>query len=299
MAELAIHRSSPRPQPPARPERIISLDTLGTVGDAARPLGPIERLANITMVRRLVVLALLAVFWEAYARYNANSLLFPSLTETLAAFWDAATRGPLIDRTLNSLSVLAMGYGIGLLTAAVFTTLAVSTRAGTDLLSTLTAMFNPLPAIALLPLALLWFGLGAKSLVFVIVHSVLWAVALNTHSGFTAVSPTLRMAGQNCGLKGISFVMLLLVPAAFPSILTGLKIGWAFAWRTLIAAELVFGASSRSGGLGWFIFENRNQLETPSVFAGLLTVILIGLVVESVIFRTLENMTVRRWGMQS
>ena len=299
MAELAIHRSSPRPQPPARPERIISLDTLGTVGDAARPLGPIERLANITMVRRLVVLALLAVFWEAYARYNGNSLLFPSLTETLEAFWDATTRGPLIDRTLNSLSVLAMGYGIGLLTAAVFTTLAVSTRAGTDLLSTLTAMFNPLPAIALLPLALLWFGLGAKSLVFVIVHSVLWAVALNTHSGFTSVSPTLRMAGQNCGLKGISFVMLLLVPAAFPSILTGLKIGWAFAWRTLIAAELVFGASSRSGGLGWFIFENRNQLETPSVFAGLLTVILIGLVVESVIFRTLENMTVRRWGMQS
>jgi NitT/TauT family transport system permease protein len=299
MAELAIHRSAPRPQPATRPERIISLDTLGTVGDAARPLGPIERLANITMVRRLVVLALLAVFWEAYARYNGNSLLFPSLTETLAAFWDATTRGPLIDRTLNSLTVLGMGYGVGLLTAAVFTTLAVSTRAGTDLLSTLTAMFNPLPAIALLPLALLWFGLGAKSLVFVIVHSVLWAVALNTHSGFTSVSPTLRMAGQNCGLKGISFVMLLLVPAAFPSILTGLKIGWAFAWRTLIAAELVFGASSRSGGLGWFIFENRNQLETPSVFAGLLTVILIGLVVESVFFRTLENMTVRRWGMQS
>ncbi len=160
-------------------------------------------------------------------------------------------------------------------------------------------MFNPLPAIALLPLALLWFGLGAKSLIFVIVHSVLWAVALNTHSGFTSVSTTLRMAGQNCGLRGISYVLLLLVPAAFPSILTGLKIGWAFAWRTLIAAELVFGASSRSGGLGWFIFENRNQLETPSVFAGLLTVILIGLVVESVIFRTLENVTVRRWGMQS
>ena len=92
---------------------------------------------------------------------------------------------------------------------------------------------------------------------------------------------------------------LALVPAAFPSILTGLKIGWAFAWRTLIAAELVFGASSRSGGLGWFIFENRNQLETASVFAGLLTVILIGLTVESVIFRAIENATVRKWGMQS
>lgn len=293
MAELATL------SPPERPERVVTLDALGAVGDVARPLGPIERLANFTLVRRLVVIAVLAALWEGFARYTANPLLFPSLSETLAAFWDATARGPLIDRTLTSLSVLGLGYGVGLIVAAVVTTLAVSTRAGTDLLSTLTAMFNPLPAIALLPLALLWFGLGVKSLVFVIVHSVLWAVALNTHSGFTSVSPTLRMAGQNCGLKGLSFVMFLLVPAAFPSILTGLKIGWAFAWRTLIAAELVFGASSRSGGLGWFIFENRNELETPSVFAGLLTVILIGLLVESVIFRTIENLTVRRWGMQS
>ena len=294
MSDLASHAL-----PPVRPERVVQLDTLGAVGDAARPLSFVERLTNITLVRRLMVLVVLGIAWEAYARYAQNPLLFPSLTDTLEAFWDAAARGPLIERTLTSLSVLGMGYAAGLTIAAVFTTIAVSTRIGTDLLSTLTAMFNPLPAIALLPLALLWFGLGAKSLVFVIIHSVLWAVALNTHSGFMSVSPTLRMAGQNCGLSGLRYVMFLLVPAAFPSILTGLKIGWAFAWRTLIAAELVFGASSRSGGLGWFIFENRNQLETASVFAGLLTVILIGLFVESVIFRSLENITVRRWGMQS
>ena len=208
-------------------------------------------------------------------------------------------RGPLIERMMVSLQTLADRLCGRADLAGIFTTLAVSTRVGTDFLSTLTAMFNPLPAIALLPLALLWFGLGAKSLVFVIIHSVLWAVALNTHSGFTSVSPTLRMAGQNCGLRGVSYVAFLLVPAAFPSILTGLKIGWAFAWRTLIAAELVFGVSSRSGGLGWFIFENRNQLEIPTVFAGLFTVILIGLVVESVIFRSIENVTIRRWGMQS
>ena len=286
------------PFPPLRPEREITLDAMGAVGDVARPLTTLERLANITAVRRIVVLVVLCTAWEIYARFAANPLLFPSFSDTMEAFWDAVWRGPLIDRTLTSLSVLAMGYAAGLALAALLTTIAVSTRVGNDLLSTLTAMFNPLPAIALLPLALLWFGLGAKSLVFVIIHSVLWAVALNTHSGFTSVSPTLRMAGQNCGLRGLSYVALLLVPAAFPSILTGLKIGWAFAWRTLIAAELVFGASSRTGGLGWFIFENRNQLETASVFAGLFTVILIGLFVESVIFRTIETHTVRKWGMQ-
>ena len=288
-----------RLEPPRRAERVIELDTMGTVGDAARPLSTAERLLQITGVRRLIVVVVLCLAWQLYATWLNNNLLFPTLGETLEALYDSLVNGPLVQRTLTSLQILLTGYAAGLAIAGIFTTLAITTRVGTDFLSTLTAMFNPLPAIALLPLALLWFGLGAKSLVFVIIHSVLWAVALNTHSGFTSVSPTLRMAGQNCGLRGISYVAFLLVPAAFPSILTGLKIGWAFAWRTLIAAELVFGVSSRSGGLGWFIFENRNQLEIPSVFAGLFTVILIGLVVESVIFRSIENVTIRRWGMQS
>ena len=109
-------------------------------------------------------------------------------------------------------------------------------------------MFNPLPAIALLPLALIWFGLGNGSLIFVLVHSVTWAVALNTHSGFLSVSNTLKMVGRNYGLTGPRYIGKILIPAAFPSILTGLKIGWAFAWRTLIAAELVFGVSSGQAG---------------------------------------------------
>ena len=132
-----------------------------------------------------------------------------------------------------------------------------------------------------------------------LIHSVLWPVALNMHSGFKGVSRTLRMVGANYGLGGLRQVAYILLPAAFPAILAGLKIGWAFGWRTLIAAELVFGVSSGNGGLGWFIYENKNTLEIPSVFAGLLTVILIGLVVENLIFRTIEQRTVRRWGMAS
>ena len=128
---------------------------------------------------------------------------------------------------------------------------------------------------------------------------MLWPVALNTHSGFRGVSQTLRMVGRNSDLRGLNYVFKILIPAAFPSILSGLKIGWAFTWRTLIAAELVFGVSSGKGGLGWFIFENRNLLDIPNVFAGLLTVILIGLVVENLVFRTLERRTVVRWGMQN
>jgi NitT/TauT family transport system permease protein len=147
-------------------------------------------------------------------------------------------------------------------------------------------------------LALIWFGLGTPSLVFVIIHSVLWAVALNTLTGFRSVPETLRLSGRNVGLKGVRYVAHILVPAAFPAILAGLKIGWAFGWRTLVAAELVFGVSSRSGGLGWYIFEARAELDTPTVFAGLFAVILIGLFVESAIFRAVEFRTVQRWGME-
>jgi NitT/TauT family transport system permease protein len=160
-------------------------------------------------------------------------------------------------------------------------------------------MFNPLPSIALLPIALIWFGLGDNSIIFVLIHAVLWSAALNTYAGFRGVSSTLRMVGQNYGLSTAGYITRILVPAAFPNILTGMKVGWAFAWRTLIAAELVFGVSSGSGGLGWFIFENKNQLLIANVFAGLLTVIVLGLIVENLIFKTIENATVRRWGMQA
>jgi NitT/TauT family transport system permease protein len=287
---------SQAPQP--RPEFELDPVDASDIGDVERPLSFSERLTGNDTVRRLAILLVLGLIWELYARWIDNPLILPTLGSTLTTFFHDLMSGVLIDRIATSLRSLLLGYCAGLILAGLLTTVAVSTRIGSDVLSTLTAMFNPVPAIALLPLALIWFGLGVPSLVFVIVHSVLWAVALNTLTGFRSVPETLRMSGRNYGLRGIRYVVLILIPAAFPSILAGLKIGWAFAWRTLIAAELVFGVSSRSGGLGWYIFEARSELETDRVFAGLLAVILIGLTVEAVIFRFIERQTVQRWGMQ-
>jgi NitT/TauT family transport system permease protein len=258
-----------------------------------------RRLGNTTPVRQASLLVVIAAIWQIYGVYLANDLVLPTFGETMTALWQGVTAGSLLLHAWTSIQLLLIGYSVAVALATVLTLFAVATKLGTDLLNLLTAMFNPLPAIALLPLALLWFGLGAGSIIFVLVHSVLWPLALNTHAGFLGVGETLRMAGQSFGLRGPRYSLKILVPAAFPSILIGLKIGWAFAWRTLIAAELVFGVSSGSGGLGWFIYENRNQLNIANVFAGLLTVILIGLAVESVIFRAIERVTVRRWGMQS
>jgi NitT/TauT family transport system permease protein len=284
--------------PAYRPEIELPVTPPPANLDVERRLPSVERLWSSALFRRSALLLLLALIWQVYAWRLNNSLMFPTFSETISALWQGVVHGPLLARTFASLIVLLMAYAIGVALAAALVTFAVSSVVGQDLLTTLTAMFNPLPAIALLPLAMLWFGLGQGALIFVIVHSVVWAVALNALSGFTSVNETLRMSGQNYGLRGVRYVLQILIPAALPSIIAGLKVGWAFAWRTIIAAELVFGTTSRSGGLGWYIYQNRNELETPSVFAGLFVVIVIGLIVESLIFRTLENYTVRRWGMQ-
>jgi len=288
----------PRPLPTARPDIVVQDSGPADWDDVARPLGAWERIAGSGWARRAVIIALLGGIWEAAARHLDNPLLVPPLSAVLRAFWSASVDGTLLDRAAASLGVLLLGYGVGIVITAGLTALAASTRLGADLLETLTAMLNPLPAIALVPLALVWFGLGVKSLVFVIAHAVVWPLSLATMGGFRAVPETMRMAGRNCGLRGLPFVALVLVPAAFPAILAGLKIGWAFAWRTLIAAEVVFGTFSRSGGLGRFIDEQRHNLDTAAVFAGLIAIVLIGLVVEGCVFRAIERRTVRRWGMQ-
>ncbi|MBB6252049.1 ABC transporter permease [Nitrospirillum iridis] len=264
---------------------------------AAAPADQASRL-RFNGWRKVVLLLGLALLWEGYARHLGNALLLPTFSATVRALVEGFASGELLARTATSLELLLMGYGAGLVLAALLTALASLSRWGAELLELLTAMLNPLPAVALLPVALLWFGIGAPSLVFVITHAVLWPVALSSYAGFRSVPRTLRMTGRNLGLSAPRFIIEILMPAALPQILAGLRLGWAFAWRTLIAAELVFGVSARSGGIGWFIYTNRAQLETANVFAGLLTIILVGLIVEALLFRGAARATIQRWGQE-
>jgi len=264
-----------------------------------RKTGLWEKFYGNAALRKAVLLVVLAALWEFGARLLNKPLTFPTLSDTVKALYDSLYSGTLPRAVKLSMKLLLKGYGLGLLFAGALTALASVSRIGSDLLETLTSMFHPLPSIALLPISFYWFGYGEGALIFVLVHAVLWSVALNTHAGFKAVSPTLRMVGRNYGLSATGYILRILIPGAFPSILTGLKTGWAFAWRTLIASELVFGASAEGGGLGRYIAEKKDGLLIADVFAGLLTVMILGLVVENLIFRTVEKRTVRRWGMES
>ena len=294
-----------------RPEFENPETKAAVVGDIERRLTLWERVINMDPVRKLSVLVFTVVAWEIYTRAaEINELMFPTFSATAKALVISLVDEGLLTNVWNSISLLLVGYCIGIAIAAVLVVLGVWTRFGNDLLTTLTAMLNPLPAIALLPLSMIWFGLGPQAIIFILLHSIIWPVALYTHSGFQGVSETLRMVGRNYGLKGLGYIFRILIPASFPSILTGLRIGWAYAWRTLIAAELVFGGQvqdtsgqlgaegSNAGGLGWIIFANQMENQTPYVFAGLFTVIIVGILIENGVFRNVEDRTVRRWGMQ-
>lgn len=298
MADLPSNASG-KLVPPLRPELERTPIDASKLGEIQRTLSMGEKVWGNEAVRKFSIVLVLLAGWQGYAMYKNDPLIIPTALESHQALFRDILSGEVLVYTWYSIKLLLTGYAIGATLAAILSIAATFTRVGRDILETLTAMFSPLPAIALVPLAMIWFGLGKEALIFVLIHSVLWPVALNMHGGFRSVSPTLRMVGANYGMNPLSYVIKILFPAAFPSVLTGLKIGWAFAWRTLIAAELVFGVASGGGGLGWYIYQAKNTFETPTVFAGLLMVIVIGLAIENLIFRTIEVRTVRKWGMQN
>jgi NitT/TauT family transport system permease protein len=251
-------------------------------------------------LRRLVLVGVIVALWQAYVQWSefgGNALLFASPADTAQAFFDGWRDGSLARATWETLRILLIGVGVGCVIAAGFTLVASLTQVGEDVLDLLTSILNPLPGVAVLPLALLWFGLSTKAIVFAIANATIWPIAINLTSGFKTVNPTIVAAGRNIGLSGIRLVTGVLAPAALPNAITGLKTAWAFGWRTVVAAELVFGVVGGEGGLGTYINNAKLYLFTPQMFAALLTIAALGVAFE-LLFGVLERRTIVRWGMQ-
>ncbi len=245
----------------------------------------------------LLVLAIV-VIWQAYVSlWHVNKLLVSSPVDVGAALAEDLRSGKLFAVTFATLQNLMVGMLAGALVGFALASFAVFSKVGHDLLTVLSAIFNPLPSIAILPLAMIWFGLRPESIVFVVALASVWPVAINTDTGFRTISLTTQLAARNLGLRGWRLVMDVLLPAALPSILSGLKSSWAFGWRTVVAAELVFGVAGSAGGLGWYINNARYFLNTSTIFAGLVVISVLGILVEA-IFGIVERNTVVKWGMK-
>ncbi len=248
--------------------------------------------------KRIVFIFLLTVLWEAAAMSGIfPPLLFPSLERIWKAFVQGIVSGELISDAGFSLYLILTGLVMAVVLAVLLSGAAIISGSFNNFLDTAVAVMNPLPGIALLPLAILWFGTGQKSIVFVIIHATLWPMVLNMLTGFKTTPAIYREVGQNIGLSGPRLVLSIMVPAAFPYLLSGLKIGWSRAWRALIAAEMVFGTAGVNGGLGWYIYKQRYLMDISGVFAALTVIVLIGILVEDFLFGFVERRTIKRWGM--
>jgi NitT/TauT family transport system permease protein len=249
------------------------------------------------VIRYPAIAALLITAWHLYAIHK-GPFVMATPWQTVEAFWDGWRDGSLSDTTWTTLRLLIEGVGIGAGVAAVLTVFATLSKFGEDLLLLLTSVLNPLPGVAVLPIAMLLFGLTEKALLFVIANATIWPIAIAVTTGFRTANQTLVAVGRNVGLSRVRVITDVLAPAALPQAISGLKTAWAFGWRTIIAAELVFGVAGSSGGLGNYINNARQYLLTPRVFAGLLTIAIIGVVFET-LFGQLERRTVIRWGMKT
>ncbi len=201
--------------------------------------------------------------------------------------------GRLGAAVLRSLGRLAQGYAVS---AALGVPLGVALARSAVVQSALRPFvmgMQALPSICWLPLAVLWFGLSEVAILFVVVMGSLLAIAIATEDGVAGVDPVLLRAAGTLGIRGPRFHLGVLLPAALPGILTGLKLGWSFAWRALMAGELIFVA----GGLGQLLAQGRELLDAAQVMGSMVSIVAIGVAVDQVLFRILELRVRRRWGL--
>lgn len=255
---------------------------------------------NSKTLRQSLFFAFLLLLWEVVSRVaHLPALLFPPLSSVLSQLVTQTINGELINRTCFSLYLIGIGLGVAVLLALIITALASCFSLVSEWVQVLMAILHPLPGIAILPVVILWLGTGARSIIAVIILSAVWPLVANLHTGLRSIPTTQIEAGKNLGLKGLNLVWSILIPGAFPYILSGLRVAWARSWQAAVAAEMVFGACGGEGGLGWFIYKKRFFMEIPDVFAGMVVIVLIGLFMERLCFEIIEKRTIRRWGMTS
>ncbi len=268
-----------------------------------RPATPLERqkkkLSPWNKWGRVVavILAFYGVWlvgWEALARSGLwPSYVFPPFTPVLQAVVDNTVNGLFPLAIAASMKRLLIGYlaalGIGMSLGLImgrFQTAQIT-------LGSMSLGLQALPSIAWLPLALIWFGLDESAIVFVIIMGVVFSIAMSTSTGIRSIPPQLERAARNMGAKGDSMVFDLVLPAALPHFVTGMKQGWSFAWRALIAAEMVYSTV----GLGHMLMMGRELNDLAMVLAVMVVIVLVGLAADQLVFERLERAVHVRWGV--
>lgn len=252
------------------------------------------RLQGISV--KVLFFTLLFLIWQGASVLNIwNELLFPGPFQVLATgraiFQDGSMPAAIMASTMR----LLIGYGISIAVGIPLGLVMGRARLVDETLGTLALGLQALPSICWLPLAILWFGLNETAMYFVIFMGSVMALCLSVRDGVRSIPPQLLRAAEVLGAEGSAFYLHVLLPASLPSVLTGARLGWSFAWRSLMAAELLYGTA----GLGSTLTLGRELHDMALVVATMLVIITIGLLVDRVFFGTLDHAIRVRWGTDS
>lgn len=257
----------------------------------------IQSLSKTTRGRwtiRILFYALLVLIWQLI--FNSGiwpDFILPSPPEVLGSLGTGFQSGLFLQSVLASLARLGVGYAISLAIGLVLGLLIGHISLLKETVGSLVLGLQGLPSICWLPLAVLWFGLNEQAIIFVVIMGALFSITLGVDSGVRNIPPTYLRAARNLGSGGISLYTQVILPAAFPTILNGLKQGWSFAWRSLMAGELIY----TTIGLGNLLATGRDLLDSAQVMGVMLLIIVIGVAIDALIFGPLEKMTRARWGL--
>ncbi len=239
-------------------------------------------------------LLILLIFWEFCVQFfQVNARVFPSIEAVLKAGLEAVNDGSIFNHIAASLGRVAVGT---LLAVMVSIPLGVAMGLNpivSDFLSPLFRFFSVLAGIAWIPIATLWFGYGFGAITFVIFNAVFFVVTYNTLLGVASIPMPLRNAAASLGANGWTLLTQVILPGALPNIVTGIRTGLGFAWRGLIAAEMI----ATNVGLGYMLFLARDFYKTEVIVLGMIIIGLIWLAIDRLILAPVERATIERWGM--
>lgn len=250
------------------------------------------------LIARLIFVILCVVFWQVYATQR-NIMGFPTLDSIFSSLINSFTDPQRLILTYlgHSLVSIIKGLGIGIVLAIIFSGLSAISEIFDAIYNLIVSVFDLLPGVALLPILMITIGANDTSILILVIHSVVWPMSRNIIDGFKTTPRIYIESGMNIGLNTIGLVFGVYIPASFASMLSGVKVGWARAWRGLISAEMIFGAA-QSAGIGVYINNARTiWIDYSSVYAAIFLIIIVGVVIEYGLFRTIEKKTVKKWGM--
>lgn len=239
----------------------------------------------------------LIAIWEAVTRTGYWSpVLVPSPLSVGQYIWTSMLDGTLFHAGVVTMTRLGLGYVIGLLLGIPLGLLTARFRFAADTLGVLALGLQTLPSVCWVPLALLWFGQTETAMLFIVIMGTLWAVMLATDHGIRQIPPIYRRAATTMGSSGLHLLWHVLLPASLPHIVSGTKQGWAFAWRSLMAAEIYVTVIS-GFGLGHLLHYGRELQAMDQVAAIMLVILLVGFVADKALFSPWERFMRKRWGL--